>query len=190
MLSHGWDVKPYEDSRMLHIVDVFSSGTELMVEALSKKFIDTKSDVSDKVVNMDFHKRMYDIKLIYREGIKFIAPNVAMGSTHKLCVFDSISPLFSTNTQGVFRLIHVLKFATRAGKATGIGIMHTGVHDSKTEEEFKSLAEAVIDVKSHGETSSFITIPKYPGKHEEGPFPLEVTEKGVKILPITMPDLF
>jgi len=196
MRSYGWDVKLYEDNGMLRIVDVFSSGTEKMVEELEKVFGDESSDFSNNVSNfastmsdMNYHKRVYDLNLIYREGIKFISPFSIKMYQHRLAIFDSLSPLFATNTEGVFQLIHVLKFATRAGKATGIGIMHAGVHDSETEEKFRSIADAIVEIKTHNETS-FIRIQKYPGKYRVGSFPLEVNEEGVRIIPLVMPELF
>jgi KaiC/GvpD/RAD55 family RecA-like ATPase len=194
--SYNWDVQPFEENGMLKIIDIFSSGTNIMVEELRKSFGNGMSDETDKAIafnhkvsDMNFHKKMYDINLIYKEGIRFISPISIKRYPHRLCIFDTLSPLFSTNTKGVFQLIHVLKFATRAGKATGIGIMHTGMHDTKIEEKFKSLADAIIEIKTR-ETTNFISIHKYPGKYKTGAFPLETTEQGVKIIPMVMPEVF
>lgn len=213
MQSRDWDVKPYEDNGMLRIVDVFSSGSDKMVLELNKladtlelneKTADINSnidisdisksnkisDFSNKVNNANYHKRIYDLNLIYKEGIRFISPLSLKMFKHRIAVFDSLSPLFSTDTEGVYQLLHVLKFATRAGKATGIGIMHAGVHNSETEEKFKSIADAIIEIDSRQASSSFIRIRKYPGKHGTGPFPLEENDQGVKIIPLIMPELF
>jgi KaiC/GvpD/RAD55 family RecA-like ATPase len=198
MLSYGWDIKPFEENGQFCLVDIFSSGTNVMVKALRDSFGNGMSDeehqarsFTNAVSDMSFHQKMYDVNLIYKNGIRFISPLSLLKYPHRLAVFDSLSPLFTTNTpQGVFQLIHVLKFATRAGKATGIGIMHTGVHDSETEEKFKSIADAIVEIKTRDETVDFITIRKYPGKFKTGSFPLEATERGVKIIPMVMPDLF
>jgi KaiC/GvpD/RAD55 family RecA-like ATPase len=198
MLSHGWDVKPFEENNRLLLVDVFSSGTNVMVKALRESYGNGMHDNEDEVINftnavsdMSFHQKMYDFNLIYKMGIRFISPFNILKYPHRLVVFDSLSPFFTTNTpQGVFQLIQVLKFATRAGKATGIGIMHTGVHDSETEEKFKSMADAIVEIKTRDDITNFIMLRKYPGKYKTGSFPLETTEHGVKIIPMVMPDLF
>ena len=213
MLSRDWDVKPYEDNGMLKIVDVFSSGSDKMVVELNKLAdtlernekttdidgnideldLDNANKISEsfnKMSNVDYHKRIYDLNLVYKEGIRFISPFSIKSFKHRIAVFDSLSPLFSTNTEGVFQLLHVLKFATRAGKATGIGIMHAGVHGTETEEKFKSIADAIVEVDSREGSSSFIKIKKYAGKYGTGPFPLEQNEQGIKIIPLVMPELF
>jgi len=106
------------------------------------------------------------------------------------CVFDTFSPILLTNTKDVFQMIHSLKFATRLVKVTGIGIVHSGVHDDQTMATIRSLADAVIEVeKVEKGSGSAIKITKYPGKHKKGPFPIEETESGVNIIPIEMPDL-
>jgi KaiC/GvpD/RAD55 family RecA-like ATPase len=197
MLSYGWDVKPFEKNERLLVVDVFSSGTNVMVNALRESYgngmpgNEEAEKFTNDVSDMSFHQKMYDFNLIYKVGIRFISPLNIVKYPHRLVVFDSLSPLFTINTpQGVFQLIHVLKFATRAGKATGIGIMHTGVHDSETEEKFKSIADAIVEIKTRDDIANFIMLRKYLGKYKSGSFPLETTEHGVKIIQLVMTDLF
>jgi hypothetical protein len=87
-------------------------------------------------------------------------------------------------------MIHSLKFATRLTKATGIGIIDSGVHDDQTMETFKSLADAIIEVeKVEKGIGSAIKIVKYPGTSKKGPFPFEDSQSGINIIPIDMPDL-
>ena len=195
--SYGWEIKSYEDDGLLRIVDVFSSGKNTMMKELRKYFGNGTADSNEnfsnfksKMSDKGFQKKIYDLNLIYKEGIRFISPISIRRYPYRLCIFDSVSPLFSTNTQGVFQLVQVLKFATRSGKATGIGIMHGGMHEDKTEAKFKSLADAIIEIKTRGETTNFITLLKYPGKHRTGFFPLEANDQGVNIIPMVMPELF
>ncbi|MFX1265842.1 MAG: RAD55 family ATPase [Promethearchaeota archaeon] len=184
LLSYDWDVAPYEENGMLRIVDVFSQATERMSSEFKKNI-----DPNGKLSELSFHKTVYDLKTIYAEGMRFI-PVLSKSPQHRVAIFDTISPLFSTNTEGVFQMIHALKFATRLSKATGIGIMHTGIHDSKTEETFKSLADAIIQINQiEAGTSSSLTISKYPGEYKTGPFPFQISGEGIKIIPVPMPDL-
>ncbi|UCH02715.1 MAG: hypothetical protein JSV20_02720 [Candidatus Bathyarchaeota archaeon] len=187
MQSYGWDVKPFEKKGALRIVDVFTHASERM----SKEFMVKESNDFNfnEMGELSFHKDVYDLNMIYDEGKKFI-PVLSRGSPVRIAVFDSISPLFSTNTEGVFQMIHGLKFATRLSKAIGVGIMHSNVHDKQTEETFKSLADAIIEVDRVGTgTSSYVVISKYPGEHKRGPFPFETSRIGGKIIPVEMPDL-
>jgi KaiC/GvpD/RAD55 family RecA-like ATPase len=182
MLQYGWDVKPFEENGMFRIVDVFSDAIERMSKEFTEDF-NPEGEVSE----LSFHKMVYDLKLIYDEGMKFM-PAISGRSINRFVIFDSISPLFQTNADGVFQMIHTLKFASRLTKVTGICIMHTGMHGKKIEATFKSLADGIIEV-NRIKTSNYISIPKYPGEHEQGPFPIEISNGEAKILPISMPEL-
>jgi KaiC/GvpD/RAD55 family RecA-like ATPase len=181
MLSYHWDVRPYEAEGLLRIVDVFS-------EAMQRMSTEFTSDVDvTELGKLSFHKQVYNLRLIYDEGMRFF-PVLPTKSINRVVIFDSVSPLFSTNTKGVFPMIHTLKFASRLANVAGICIMHSDVHDSQTEETFKSIADGIIEV-NRSKGTRYIRITKYPQDHARGPFPFEVSNDQVKIIPFVMPEL-
>jgi len=187
MASYGWDVKPFETAGKLRLVDVFSDAAEKMDMHL-KKGID-----KNEVKNTSFQEGLYDLNILYKEGIRFLPPTTLLESTPRIVVIDSLSPLLSTKPEEVFPLLNSMKFATRLTKATGMGIIHSGVHEKRVEETLKSLADGIIELTRNNEPlseSSLIEIVKYSGEYRQGPFPTEIESTGIKIIPISLPNLF
>ncbi|MCW4041951.1 MAG: RAD55 family ATPase [Candidatus Bathyarchaeota archaeon] len=182
----GWDLLHYERKNRIRIVDVFSKAASKITPELNDP---ANFDPEGNISKISFHKSVYDLKIIYEEGIKFF-PILSKASKNKICVFDSISPLIETNNKDVFQMMHTLKFATRLTKAIGIGIMHSGIHNINNEETFKSLADAIVEIKkSRRGNTRYVSIAKYPGEYQEGPFPIEFNSSGINVIPIQIPDL-
>lgn len=187
MAAYGWDVKPFERARKLRLVDIFSDAAEKMDRHVKQVFDEKEAGTPS------FQGGFYDFSLFYKEGIRFLPPTGILQGASRVVVIDSLSPLFSTRPQEVFPFLHTLKFATRIAKATGIGIMHGDVHEKNIEETLKSIADGLIAVTRSNERfsdSSIIEIVKYPGEFERGVFPIEIDSTGIKIIPISLSDLF
>ena len=194
MLSYGWDVTPFEENNQFRIVDVFTHALDKMTGDIEERklMLSEDFDPNGDIASITYHKELYDLKILNNAGIKFfpLKSLVMNRSERRFAIFDTFSPILITNTKDVFQIIHSLKFATRLVKVTGIGIVHSGVHDDQTIATIRSLADAVIEVeKVEKGSGSAIKITKYPGKHRKGPFPIEESESGVNIIPIEMPDL-
>jgi KaiC/GvpD/RAD55 family RecA-like ATPase len=186
MSSHGWDVKAFEETGKLRIVDLFSDASTKMDTYLKKGF-DEKETISTS-----FQAGLYSLGLIYKEGIRFL-PLTTLAQIPRIVVLDSLSPLLSTKQEETFRFLHTLKFATRIAKATGIGIIHKGVHEKSIEDTVKSLADGIIELSRSNDPfseSSLLEITRYSGEYKQGPFPIEVESTGVKVIPISLPNLF
>ena len=181
MARFNWDVTPYEKEGFLHIEDIFTSAAEKVI------FGEENSSSADGTPEVDISKELYDFKIIAKAGMKFM-PAISGNSKSKLIVFDSISPVLQANSKGIFQMLHQLKFAARLTKAIGIGLMHTGVHDPKIEENFKSLGDGIIEIVENPNGSNTLSLPKYVGEYKRGPFPIEVNNKGINIFPIVMID--
>ncbi|MDQ1279544.1 MAG: hypothetical protein QG670_806 [Thermoproteota archaeon] len=179
MARFKWDVTEFEKEKLLHIEDVFTDTAEKALK------IPQEISSNDEVPEILFNKDLYDLKSIVRAGVKFM-PAISGNSKPRLIIFDSISPILTTNAKGVFQLLHTLKFATRFTKAIGIGLMHTGMHEPKTEQNFKSLGDGVIEIVENPNGSNTIFLDKYIGEYKKGPFPIEINSKGIDIFPITM----
>ena len=189
MKSYGWETKPFEDSGQLKIVDIFSSAAESV-----NKTVQAISLNEQDIENADpFRDRIYDLSLIYKEGIKFFSPLAILRDKPRITVLDSLSSLLSAQGEEVLKFIHALKFATRVSKATGIGILHDGVHEKRVEETVKSIADGIIRITRSNEylsDSSLIEIVKYSGEYKRGFFPVEIVPTGMNIIPISLANLF
>jgi len=182
MASYGWDVKPFEDTGKFQLVDIFSDAAGKMTNTVARE-----TEFDSSLVQKGF----YDLNVVYKEGIRFLPPTSPLHET-KLAVFDSLSPLLSSKQEETIQLLHVLKFATRITKATGIGIVQSGVHDKRIEDTLKSIADGIVNLTLIGgplSTTSIIEIVKYSGEYRRGPFPVELDEKGLRIVPIVLPNL-
>jgi len=184
MLSYGWDVTPFEENNQFRIVDVFTHS----LNNQEKIFNDVSSDETGETFQELLHK-MFDISFISDEWIHFLSKSSIKDPVHTLCIFDSFSPLFSTSTKGVFQMIAFLKTNIKIINGTGIFVMDSQIHNEKIEKIFLSLADAIIEVVSSESQTSFIRINKYPSEHKKAPIPFEITELGVNIIPVEMPDL-
>lgn len=186
MSGFNWDVTPYEKEGLLHIEDVFTNSAMKALKIPEEESSNDKEPeiFFDKVI---FNKDLYDLRAIAAAGMKYI-PAFSDNSKPRLIIFDSFSPILTVNMKGVFQLIHTLKFATRIAKAIGIGLMNTGMHDPKTEENFRSLGDGVIEIVENPNGSNTISLPKYVGEYKKGPFPIEVNSKGITIFPMVMID--
>jgi KaiC/GvpD/RAD55 family RecA-like ATPase len=173
MNRFNWDMTKYEKDGMLRIVDIFTIAAEKLGRS---------PESGSEPASM---KALYDLKLIANEGRKFL-PLISLRNKSRLVVLDSISPLFSTNAEDTLKMVHNLKLATRLTNSIGIGLMHTKIHDSKTEETFKSLADAIIEVSEVQNGTSTISLFKYNEEYRKGSFPFEAMKEGVRVIPIVM----
>lgn len=191
MAAYGWDTKLFEEAGKLRLVDIFSDAADKMDKHVKQGL--NEIEMGAQASSASFQGGFYDLSLFYKEGIRFMSPTGILHGATRIVVVDSLSPLLSTRPQDVFPFLHTLKFATRIAKATGIGIVHSGVHDKEVEETLKSLSDGWIQVirnNEHFSDSSLIEIVKYPGEFKRGLYPTEIDSTGIKIIPINMPDLF
>jgi KaiC/GvpD/RAD55 family RecA-like ATPase len=182
MLSYGWDVTPFEENNQLRIVDVFTHSINNQIDLFDEVVIDDTGDAFQKAM-----AKMFDIDFICTEWIDFLQKSLKEKS-HTLCIFDSISPLLTTSTKGVFRMIITLKNNIKIVQGTGIYVIHSRMHDEEIERAFLSLVDGTIEVTKSNSETDFIRIDKYPNEHKSTPFPIEITPSGVDIIPIEMPD--
>ncbi|MCJ7635496.1 hypothetical protein MUP77_24300, partial [Candidatus Bathyarchaeota archaeon] len=145
MNSYGWEIKPFEDSGHFRIVDIFSSAAEDVYNFVKQ------DKEEENAEDNPFRERIYDLSLLYKEGIKFFSPLTILQDKPRIAVLDSLSPLLSTQTEEVLKFIHGLRFATRVSKATGIAILHKGVHEKRLEETVRSLADGILELTRSNE---------------------------------------
>jgi len=191
MLNYGWDIQPFEENKLLHIVDVFSYALDKFREEQNSKDENFfPFDIND-VSKISYHKSLYDVGMLTREGVKFYSLRsiILNRNQFRLVIFDSISPLLLTHDESIFQMIHTLKFATRHLNTSGIALLHSDIHNDKSYGMMKSLADVIIEIRRVGSSHSAILLQKYPGVINSSPFPLEINEQGVNIITIQMPDL-
>jgi len=182
MLSYGWDVTPFEENNQLRIVDVFTHSINNQVDLFDEVLIDDTGNTFQKAM-----AAMYDVDFICTEWIDFLKKSFKEQS-YTLCLLDSISPLLSTSTKGVFQMIVTLINNIKIVNGTGIYFIHSHMHNEKIEKALLSLADGTIEVVKSKSETDFIRVDKYPNEHKNTPFPIEVTPSGVDIIPIEMPD--
>jgi|GEM_PF-2619054 len=186
MASYDWHVESFEEAGKLRVVDIFSHAAEKMDASVNEKLN------AEGFISTSFQEKLYDLSLIYKEGIRFLPLTPLPQSAPRIVVIDSLSPLLSTSAEEAFRLVHTLKFATRIARATGIGIVHRGVHDDRIEESLKSLADGIIEITRADKTfsqSSLLEIVSYSGEYKRGPFPIEIDSRGPRVIPIALPNM-
>ncbi len=190
MNRFNWDVTQFEEEGLLYIEDIFTKTAQSMIENSNKK--STKKSGNDWPINSENYeknsqKELYDLSLIPKAGMKFM-PLISISSKPRIIIFDSLSPIIASNSDGILKMLHSLKFATRFTKSIGIGLLHTKIHDSKIEETIKSIADVIIEVNELPNGPSTITLPKFTGDYKKGPFPLEINNYGINIIPLVMPE--
>jgi hypothetical protein len=175
-------VTPFEENNQLRVVDVFTHSINNQIDLIDEVIIDDTGDTFQKAM-----AQMFDVDFICTEWIDFLQKTLKEPS-HTLCIFDSISPLLTTSTKGVFQMIVTLKNNIKIVNGTGIYVIHSHMHDKEIERAFLSLVDGTIEVAKSNSETDFIRIDKYPSEHKSTPFPIEVTQSGVDIIPIEMPD--
>ena len=189
MHNYGWDIAPFEANGHLKIVDVFSKSLDRQYNNY-QAIGESKFDPQNMKYTLSVNKLLYEVydiedvsteATIFFEQLKFQSPG--------LLIFDTVTPLLSTNMKGALQLITELIKDVKEAEATLLVLFNYEVHSDYLDKTLKSLTDALITLRVNDGTMIFLNILKYPGKHAIGPFPLELTFNGVTIIPIAMPQL-
>lgn len=150
---------------MFHFVDVFSIGTEML--RTNPELL--PNELSDSVFNFTN---------LMKEGRDFYFRK-AVGKD-LLIVLDSASPMLTlVDTKKVLQFLQSVKFITRFSRSIGIGIMHLGVHDTKTEDSCKQMADTIIELRRIEEGQNirrYIRVVKTIGTFHDDLYPIDIME--------------
>lgn len=184
MTSYGWDIRGLEKAGRFKLVDVFSDSVELMLSSQTLVRKESEDPQSQEV--------FYNFGLLYKEILGFLLRSPPVGSIQRILVIDSLSPLLLEEPEGVFSFLRSLKSTMAIAKATGISIMHNGLHEKSVEETVESLADGIIEFTRISDSVSLpnlIEVVRYSGEFEQGLFPIEVDSNGLRVVPIALEDL-
>jgi hypothetical protein len=188
MLNYGWDIKPFEENKLLHILDVFTKSLEGQYESYQDM---SDSNCDSEKYTLSYNRLLYEIynvEDVINEGEQFLNHQTS-GNRIKFIIFDTVTPLFTSNTKGALQIIRSLTNTVKVCEGSLVLLLHRKVQNEDVEQILLSLTNGIIETRLYGENSVFINIVEYPGEHGTGPFPLEFNKQGVNIIPINMPYL-
>jgi KaiC/GvpD/RAD55 family RecA-like ATPase len=190
MQSYGWNLAPFETTGQLKLVDVFSRSLDHQYKHY-QAMNETNFDIHNPAYTLSINKllsEIYDVNNVRTES-RFFFQLLNRHQNPRLVIFDTVTPLLSTNTKGALQLLTELITDAKEAEATLLVLFHYEVHNDNLEQILKSITDATITIRINYWTSIFLTIIKYPGKHVKGPFPIGLTQTGINIIPMAMPQL-
>lgn len=185
MLQYGWDVASFEANGQFKIVDIFTRSLDRQYEnyqALSEGNPQTETYILSVSKLLD---EIYDIRGITQESMTFFAELDQW--SFGLLTFDSVTPLFSSNTKGILHVITELVEKTKEQGTTLLLLLHFDSHNNFLENILSQLTNASLTIRMTPGNSRFLSVTQYPGTYAPGPFPLEIQSDGTVIVPIAMP---